>query len=65
MKEFTYTIKDEQGILARPASDSCKIGEEIRKFHYNQQRGKNSGCNKTDGSYGTLCKMWTGCSSRN
>lgn len=42
MKEFTYTIKDEQGIHARPASILAK---EAKKYEssYNQQRGKNSG----------------------
>ena len=31
MKEFMYTVKDEQGIHARPAGMLAKRGKKIRK----------------------------------
>ena len=60
MKEFTYTIKDEQGIHARPAGELVKAAAAYPCKSNHQQGWQGSRRKENSRCYGTWCKMRTG-----
>ena len=56
MKKFSYVVKDEAGIHARPAGILVK---EVFKQDYDLEGRRISGSNKAYGCYGIRSKMRT------
>lgn len=58
MKTFSYTIKDEVGIHARPAGLLTKKAKEFKSVITLEKNGKTGCCHKAYGNYEHGREMW-------